>query len=226
MLCHRRAFIALTLIVLCLLIGCAPSPTPTPTPTPMPPTPTLVPPTATPIPPTATPKPKVSVPQVTTLLPNVAAMMLTSAGLKVEQVEEPAPSCNPFIRKQEPFAGTEVEAGSVVKIYYCVGPTPTVPPTVTRIPSPTFVPRPSPTSEFPPIPAGMGGLIVINWYGREINYDIGGKLYKIPPSGGRVIIHLAPGKQNYSADIAGYGRAGGTLEIVLGRYITQQWADR
>lgn len=72
----------------------------------------------------------------------------------------------------------------------------------------------------------MGGLIVTNWYGREINYEIGGKLHKIPPSGGRVIIHLAPGKQNYSADIAGYGRAGGTLEIVLGMYVAQQWADR
>lgn len=93
-------------------------------------------------------------------------------------------------------------------------------------PLPTAIPLPSPTSEFPPIPAGMGGLIVTNWYGREINYEIGGKLHKIPPSGGRVIIHLAPGKHNYSADIAGYGRAGGTLEIVLGRYIAQQWADR
>jgi hypothetical protein len=102
-----------------------------------------------------------------------------------------------------------------------------VPPTATPVPpTATLIPRPSPTSEFPPIPAGMGGLIVTNWYGREINYEIGGKLHKIPPSGGRVIIHLAPGKQNYSADIAGYGRAGGSLEIVLGRYITQQWADR
>jgi len=172
---------------------------------------------------------------VINLVPNIATMMLTSAGLKVEPVEESAASCHSFVRKQDPFAGAEVEAGSVVKIYYCVGPTPTIPPTVTVVPPtatptstprPTATPLPSPTSQFPPIPEGMGGLIVINWYGREINYEIGGKLYKIPPSGGRVIIHLAPGKQNYSADIAGYGRAGGTLEIVAGRYITQQWADR
>lgn len=72
----------------------------------------------------------------------------------------------------------------------------------------------------------MGGLIVVNWYGRELNYDIAGKLYKIPPSGGQVIIHLPPGKHNYSADIPGLGRAGGTVEISLGRYVMQPWADR
>lgn len=107
-----------------------------------------------------------------------------------------------------------------------VPPTATSLPTATRIPPTlTVAPRPSPTSEFPPIPPGMGGLIVVNWYGREINYEIGGKLHKIPPSGGRVIIHLAPGKQNYSANIAGYGSAGGTLEIISGQYFTQSWAD-
>lgn len=100
-----------------------------------------------------------------------------------------------------------------------------VPPTATAIP-PTWTPRPSPTSLFPPIPAGMGGLIVINYYGRELNYDIGGKLYKVPGSGGRVFIYLPPGKHNYSADIPGLGRAGGTVEIKLNEYQIQPWAAR
>lgn len=107
-----------------------------------------------------------------------------------------------------------------------------VPPTATRVPPtatpllPTRTPRPSPTSEFPEIPSGMGGLIVINYYGNELNYEIGGKLYKVPGSGGRVFIHLPPGKHNFSADIPGRGRAGGTIEILLGVYRSQSWADR
>lgn len=99
-----------------------------------------------------------------------------------------------------------------------------IPPTATT--APTNTPPPSPTSQFPPIPEGMGGLIITNWYGREINYEIGGKLYKIPAGGGQVFVYLAPGKYNYSADIAGYGRAGGSLEVALGVYRTQFWADR
>ncbi len=66
---------------------------------------------------------------------------------------------------------------------------------------PTRMPTPSPTSQFPAIPAGMGGLVVVNWYGQEMNLQIGGKPYKVPASGGQVIIYLPPGRQNYSANI-------------------------
>jgi|GEM_PF-3273951 len=111
-------------------------------------------------------------------------------------------------------------------------PTSTHTPTATRTRTPTVAstptipPSPTVSSRLPPIPAGMGGLVVTNWYGREINYTVGGQLYKIPPSGGQVIIYLPPGKHSYSANIAGYGSANGTVEIVAGAYHAQAWADR
>jgi hypothetical protein len=100
---------------------------------------------------------------------------------------------------------------------------------VSKINRPLTLPQgkpraPTPTP-MPAIPDGMGGLIVSNYYGKEINYEIGGKLHKIPANGS-VTIYLAPGKHNYSADIPGLGRAGGTIEIELGVYLTQSWADR
>ena len=70
----------------------------------------------------------------------------------------------------------------------------------------------------------MGGLVVINWYGQEMNFEIGVKPYKVPSSGGQVIIYLPPGKQNYSANILGLGQAGGTVDIIEGRYVSQPWA--
>ena len=85
--------------------------------------------------------------------------------------------------------------------------------------------RPPTATPMPTIPPGMGGLMVTNFYGNDINYEIGGKLYKIPANGTQIIL-LAPGKYPYSADIAAKGRAGGTIEIQAGMYTTQAWADR
>jgi hypothetical protein len=90
----------------------------------------------------------------------------------------------------------------------------------------------APSSSAPPvltecgvIPAGQGGLLVVNYYGQQMNYTIAGTLYKIDGNGLKVIF-LAPGKQNYSANIPGVGDANGTLDIVAGQCFTQSWANR
>ncbi len=165
------------------------------------------------------------------------ALVSLSACLPVP-VPLPAPTATPYptytpLPTQTPLP-TYTPVPTATPVPPTATPTP-IPPTSTPVPpAPTRVP-PTATSVpptlalpplFPPIPAGMGGLIVVNYYGNELNYDIGGKLYKVPGSGGRVIIHLPPGKHNYSADIPGRGRAGGTIEIMLGVYRTQSWADR
>ncbi len=94
--------------------------------------------------------------------------------------------------------------------------------TATRIP-PT--PTAAPVSRCGAIPAGQGGLLVTNFYGQDMNYEIGGKRYTVPGNGQQAIF-LPPGKQNYSADIPGVGRAGGTLEIQEGVCLSQPWAAR
>ncbi|MBI5033414.1 MAG: hypothetical protein HZB51_23075 [Chloroflexi bacterium] len=101
--------------------------------------------------------------------------------------------------------------------------------TVSKINRPLTLPAGKPQAAkptpMPTIPAGMGGLMVTNFYGNEINYEIGGKLHKIPANGTQIIL-LAPGKYPFSADIPAKGRAGGTIEIQAGVYTTQAWADR
>ncbi len=86
-------------------------------------------------------------------------------------------------------------------------------------------PLPTPKSDAPDIPTGMGGLIVVNYYGRDANFDIAGKLYKVPANG-RTYIFLPPGRHNWSSDIPGVGRAGGTTVIEQGKYSTQSFAAR
>lgn len=115
--------------------------------------------------------------------------------------------------------------------------TPTFTPTHTPLPAtPTSTPLPSPTipaatpiqapptatPEFPPIPRGMGGLIIVNNLGQELAYDIASKLYKVPPKG-KVIIFLPPGRHNFSATVPGYNGKTGTAEIKEGFYHQQQW---
>jgi len=85
-----------------------------------------------------------------------------------------------------------------------------------------------PTSQYPPIPAGMGGLIVSHELGVEMNYTIGGKLYKVPANG-NTIIYLPPGRYQFSFDSAVGVRAicntaeACTVEIQAGRYVMQPW---
>lgn len=74
------------------------------------------------------------------------------------------------------------------------------------------------------IPAGMGGLIVFNYYDREINYTIAGKLYKIPSNGGKQILYLTPGYQPYSANIPNVGSANDTIKIEEKVCQSQSWA--
>lgn len=85
--------------------------------------------------------------------------------------------------------------------------------------------KPTATPEVPPLPPGMGGVVVYNYIGQEINYDFAGKLYKIPANGKEVII-MPPGKYNYGANIPGFGRSNGTLEVQAGVYIPQSWEVR
>ena len=88
-------------------------------------------------------------------------------------------------------------------------------------------PTPPPvSSDCGVIPAGNGGLMVVNYYSREMNYEIGGKLYKIPASGGKQVIFLPPGNKTYSADSPGIGRASGSIEIREGVCTTQPWAGQ
>ncbi len=91
--------------------------------------------------------------------------------------------------------------------------------------------RPPTPTPLPPVPAGMGGVIVTNWMGVEMNYTIGGQLYKIPANG-TTVIHLAPGRHKFSLNTAtGLTAAcetaqGCTVEVELGRYYTQSWGQR
>ncbi len=101
--------------------------------------------------------------------------------------------------------------------------------TISKINRPLALPAPKektpgPTP-MPTIPTGMGGLVVFNYYGQEMNIDVAGKLYKVPGNGS-LVIHLPPGKHNWSADIPGLGRAGATVEIEVGRYTSQSFAAR
>jgi len=165
--------------------------------------------------------PKVSVPMVINLVPNIATMMLTGAGLKVEPVEEPVSSCNPFVRKQDPFAGAEVEAGSVVKIYYCIGPTPTIPPTVMAVP-PTATKPPDPCNLQP----GQSGAYLVNNYDFKILVTIGGgewgthDYWADPKS--ILIMPFPPGRYTTTITVPGKGTykfAADRVEFVAGRCI-------
>ena len=93
---------------------------------------------------------------------------------------------------------------------------------VSKINRPLALPRPQPTitPEVPSIPAGLGGLIVVNRYGQEFTLEIAGKPYKAR-SNGKTYILLPPGHYTWSADIPGVRRLQGTVDVVEGKYSTQ-----
>jgi len=220
---RRMAFVFL--IALVVLVACAtpttpaptftqvpPTATPLPTATPVPPTATPIPPTATPLPPTATPtpKPKVNVPSVTFQSFENASKMIESAGLKAEKVEEKADACISVVNRQDPMPGTELEQDSTVKLYLCVGPTPTPKPTATQGPTSTPKPPPSPTS--PPLPSckdtppGMAGLLWINQFDGDATITIVDHEYRVPGNS-RMLIPIPAGKKFViDAFIPGVGR--------------------
>lgn len=101
----------------------------------------------------------------------------------------------------------------------------TVTPTSTPLPLPSSTPThapPTATPEYPPIPRGMGGLIIVNNLGQELAYDIGNNLYRIPPKS-KLVIFLSPGRHNFSATVPGYNGKTGTAEIKEGFYHQQLW---
>ena len=85
-------------------------------------------------------------------------------------------------------------------------------------------PGPTATPEFPPIPPGQGALIIINNNGQDMNYEISGKLYRVPGNG-KTVIFLPPGTYNFSATIPGFSGISNTLEIQEGLYLSQSWAS-
>jgi hypothetical protein len=104
-------------------------------------------------------------------------------------------------------------------------PTPTATSTNTPTQTPTAIPTVqlfTPTPTLPPIPTGMGALILFNNFNQQLNFDIAAKLYKIAPNSSVVII-VAPGNHTYSATIPGFAGHTGTVEIRENYYRVQQW---
>ncbi|MBI5033072.1 MAG: hypothetical protein HZB51_21330 [Chloroflexi bacterium] len=102
-------------------------------------------------------------------------------------------------------------------------PNPTATWTPTRLPSPTpTLPPFLLTNDTPGLPKGMGGLIVVNHTGTELNYDLAGKVYKVPANG-RMIIFLAPGKYTFSVSATNFAGKSGATEVTDGYYRQQDW---
>jgi hypothetical protein len=104
-----------------------------------------------------------------------------------------------------------------------LAPTPTA--TATATPKPTAAPAPtvsSETQDLPPIPAGMGGLVVKNFFSQELGLEIGGKFHKIPGFG-QIVIFLPPGRYTFSATIPGYAGGSGVTEILEHYYVPQDF---
>lgn len=109
--------------------------------------------------------------------------------------------------------------------------TPTLAPAATPSPTATALAKPSPTptlppflltNDTPPLPGGKGGLIINNRLGTDLNYNIGGVTYKIPPFS-RAIIFLSPGHYNFSASAAAYQSKAGSTDVLDGYYHIQDW---
>ncbi len=64
--------------------------------------------------------------------------------------------------------------------------------------------RPPTPTPMPTIPAGMGGVVVINYFGFEAYFEIAGTRYTVPAND-RLYIHLPPGKYPISVTAAGKG---------------------
>ncbi|MBI5877057.1 MAG: hypothetical protein HZB53_05345 [Chloroflexi bacterium] len=182
------------LMLVLLLAACGPL-APAPTATPVPPTATPVPPTATPVPPTAT----------STNTPTATA------------TNTPLPTATPTSTSTPtPLPPTATP----------------VPPTATRVP-PTNTPRPptaTPTSPPPVntpvnpyyIPPGKSGLLVRNYTGRPLNFNVNDREFVVPASPGTGVpgeqfIILNPGKYTYSANIIAGSTSGEvTLQVDRG----------
>jgi len=102
-------------------------------------------------------------------------------------------------------------------------PSPTATAAATTKPSPTpTLPPFLLTNDTPPLPAGKGGLIINNHLGTDLDYDIGGKVYKVPAYS-RMIIFLAPGHYNFSGSAIGYQSKSGATDVLDGYYRNQDW---
>jgi len=94
----------------------------------------------------------------------------------------------------------------------------------TPTPQPVQAAAPTTTPEFPKIPAGMGGFIVVNYYGDPMTITIGGTLYDIAANG-RQVIFLPPGRHTYSCNWGNKGWYTKEVDIVLGQYRILSFAD-
>ena len=84
----------------------------------------------------------VSVPAVVGQMEARAIALIEASNLKAKLVREPATVCSGIVMRQEPAMWTQVEPGTTITLFGCVGPTPTPQPTST--PSPTASPPPTP----------------------------------------------------------------------------------
>ena len=161
------------------------------------------------------------------------ALAIVLAACALAQSSPPPPTAtNTVILPSATFTATPLPTATVTP----VPPTATVPPTSTATPTamatatlpPTITPTPAAfllTLDFPPIPKGMGALIVVNHYQQdELDLDIGGKVYKVPGSG-RMVIFLSPGRHTFSASVAGHAGRSGATEIVENYYIPQDYGQ-
>lgn len=90
---------------------------------------------------TTTPLPKVTVPSLVFGSFESASAKLQQVNLRVEKIEERTESCiGNVVLRQDPSPGAEVEIGSTIKVYFCIGSTPT--------PAATLTPRPTSTPVF------------------------------------------------------------------------------
>ena len=154
------------------------------------------------------------------------AILLASCG-PVQPTTTPPTVTSAVVLPSPTFTLTPLPTATVTLVPLTATPTSIAIPTATatRTLTPTITPTPPAfllTQDLPPIPAGKGALIVVNYNSGELALDLSGKLYKIPGSS-RMVIFLVPGRYNYSGTIPGFAGKTGTTEIVESFYIQQDY---
>ncbi len=157
-----------------------------------------------------------------------AAILLASCATTQPSTPQPTVT-NTVVLSLATFTATPLPTATLTPI----PPTATAMPTSTTTPTATSTATLKPTvtptlpaflltQDFPPIPTGMGALIVANHNSQELDLDISGKLYKIPGLS-RMVIFLSPGRYNFSGTIPGYAGRTGATEILESYYIQQDY---
>lgn len=77
------------------------------------------------------------------------------------------------------------------------------------------------------IPAGKGGLLIVNYFGSSAFFTIAGTVYEIPGNGNALVV-LDPGPYTFSVQVPGAanGAWNDTIQIVQNRYDKYQLTPR